>query len=208
MSYRSGTDDRRQVIVPQRGQSREPRGYRLAERVARFVIVLSLSFSFSLYLYFHLHLSSPLSSPPCSSVVGKRETRDTNHGRLIIDRCDPRSLRRETWTRWRKWDVVVRVTRPCAPIDIESGDGFGHDLVELVSTIWHSAGELLLDEWMDGVVAIFLYPPCVGMLWMNDIVWESGGDSNDWIGENLRFFKPLFDSRINLSVMIEFLFWK
>ena len=45
MSYRSGTDDRRQVIVPQRGQSREPRGYRLAERVARFVIVLSLSVS-------------------------------------------------------------------------------------------------------------------------------------------------------------------
>lgn len=60
MSYRSGTDDRRQVIVPQRGQSREPRGYRLAERVARFVIVLSLSLSLS---------PSPL---PCSSVEGKK----------------------------------------------------------------------------------------------------------------------------------------
>lgn len=167
MSYRSGTDDRRQVIVPQRGQSREPRGYRLAERVARFVIVLSLSLSIS------------VSPPLLLRGREKGKTRDAKHGRLIIDRYDPRSLsRRETWTRRRKWDVVARVTRP---IDIESGDAFGHDLVELVSTIWHSLGELLLDEWMDGVVAIFPYPPCVGMLWINDIVWESAGDLDSWI---------------------------
>lgn len=78
MSYRSGTDDRRQVIVPQRGQSREPRGYRLAERVARFVIVLSLSLSLSISISISIF---PLPSPPLLVPLwlekGKHGTRTT-----------------------------------------------------------------------------------------------------------------------------------
>lgn len=100
MSYRSGPDDRRQVIVPRRGQSREPR-----EMVLRFASRDLSSFS-----------PPHPAAPPGNTARGPRSI---NHDRSSRATNTPR--RREKITA----DAVGGPRR--VSIDIGSDEGPSHD---------------------------------------------------------------------------------